>query len=88
MKLQEQLKMIETMFRPQEGKYPTYLFTLGLFGNKERTWCLKLIDSWHDWRDKNYDVEFYGRTPEEATQSFLNYVDVNNINVKKLQEKY
>jgi hypothetical protein len=80
------LEIVDSMFPKKKQKIDTYSFTLARVGRG--LWKFDLIDSWHKWMDKNYETHFglYNQ-PEYAVAAFIEYVDRNNISIKRLMER-
>ena len=85
--LNELLDEVNSLFKIREIRKgaDAYSFTLGRFGRG--FWVFNVVDSWHNWIDKDYDIHFTGDTPQEAVGNFLRYIKNNNINVEELMEK-
>lgn len=77
------LKEVDSLFAHRPRQIETYQYTLGRFPSR---WCFRVIDDWNKWIRMNFKVDFYGDTPEQAVEAFLEYVSDNHIEVQRLQE--
>ena len=84
-KLEELLDKASKLFRNQDlkkAKLSCYDFELAKF---PYGWVFNVINSWHNWMEKGYKTKFGAyKDPKYAVKAFLDYVEENNINVKKL----
>lgn len=62
----------------------TYIYHIGMIRGD---FVFTVVDEWHRWLDKHYQVDFRGATPQDAIQGFLQYIEHNNINPAKLRSE-
>ncbi len=87
MDLQELMEEIRKRFRIKlNQKYDIHCFYLVYW--QRGMWNINVIDDWHKWSDAGIEKPrdlYY--TPEAACKGFLNYVEKNKINLRKLQSR-
>jgi len=81
------LTKVDRLFqhKSREAKLSSYDYTLGRF---PYGWTFSVTNSWYKWSDAKLKHEFGAwNEPEYAIKDFLDYVETNNINVKKLMDE-
>jgi len=86
MPIDELIEIVDSFFPNfKNPRLTTFNYTLGKF---PYGWKFKVVNSWYNWSAKKYEHEFgcYSK-PEHALAAFLDYINKNAIDPRKLLDK-
>ena len=86
LELAKLLNQIKKKFRTKKNPMDQICFSLIYW--QRGMWSIKVTDDWHKWSDAGIEEPRYlYETPEEACIGFLRFLEVNKVDVKKLQSR-
>lgn len=81
--MEELIAKVDAAFEGVGKGSQTFVYSLS---RMDGSWCFAVVNSWYRWSDAKLQHQFYGFTARQVIQSFLDYIERNNINPRDYAE--